>query len=272
MTAPSPTFTPPNLTSRDLIAALDLPVATRVNQRVPKKLLVENGSPTAADKRLIQDGIEEIAWVAALKPANIGVPEFRDELRAYLELAVLCITLRQQAKTSRIAELMHRAVPYPLVLILEDGADVLMSLAHIRSAQKEVDKTVLADAATQVRFEDHVVAGDAATRKAFLQALSHSRQPRADLYALYQGWIDTMTALQAARITGRFVTSTSPEQAAAQRAALHRCREIDGLVASRRLAAAKEKQIARQMAINLDIERLEQERVATVAQLDSGNT
>ena len=52
-----------------------------MNQRVPKKLLVENGAPTAADKRRINDGIEDIHWLAALKPATIGVPEFRDKVR-----------------------------------------------------------------------------------------------------------------------------------------------------------------------------------------------
>jgi Domain of unknown function (DUF4391) len=271
MTAPglNPSSSP--LTSRDLIAALDLPGAALVNQRVPKKLLVENGSPTAADKKLIQDGIEEVIWVAALKPANIGVPEFRDELRAYLELVVLCITLRQPAKTSRIAELVHRAIPYPLVLILENGTEVLVSMVHIRWAQREADKTVLDEDRVEVRFGDHVT-GDAASLKAFLQALSLSRQPRADLYALYQGWIDTTTALQAAGITGRFVASTSPEEAAARRSALQRCREIDNQVANLRLGAAKEKQIARQVAINLDIKRLEQERASAVSRLNEGNS
>ena len=47
-----------NVTS--IIAALALPDSALVNQRVPKKLLAENGAPTAADKRWINEGIEEI--------------------------------------------------------------------------------------------------------------------------------------------------------------------------------------------------------------------
>ena len=75
-----------------LLAALDLPASSRVDQRVPKKLLLENGAPTAADKRLINDGIEELLWLAALKPTTIGVPEYRDDVREYLEIAVLRLT------------------------------------------------------------------------------------------------------------------------------------------------------------------------------------
>jgi len=65
----------------DMVAALALPADTRIERRVPKKLLVEQGAPTAADKRQIQDGIEDLVWVAALKPNNIGVTAFRDEVR-----------------------------------------------------------------------------------------------------------------------------------------------------------------------------------------------
>ena len=33
-----------------------------MDQRVPKKLLLEQGAPTAVDKRQIQDGIEDMVW------------------------------------------------------------------------------------------------------------------------------------------------------------------------------------------------------------------
>ena len=56
------------MSSDTLIDALDLPAGSRVDQRVPKKLLLENGAPTVADKRIIGDGIEELLWLAALLP------------------------------------------------------------------------------------------------------------------------------------------------------------------------------------------------------------
>ena len=77
-----------------LISALALPASCRVDQRVPKKMLIENGAPTAADKRLLNDTIAEIQWIAALKPNTVGVPDYRDEEREYLEVAVLSIATR----------------------------------------------------------------------------------------------------------------------------------------------------------------------------------
>ena len=102
------------MTVANVIAALDLPAGTYVNRRVPKKLLVEHGAPTAADRRRIKDGIEEVCWLAALKPTTIGVLEFRDNAREYLEIAVLSAALRAGAQADRLAELIHRAVPYPV--------------------------------------------------------------------------------------------------------------------------------------------------------------
>ncbi|MBF0341169.1 MAG: DUF4391 domain-containing protein, partial [Magnetococcales bacterium] len=56
-----------------ILQALSLPPEVRVDRRVAKKLLMEQGAPTAADKRIIQEGVDEMHWVAALKPMNIGV-------------------------------------------------------------------------------------------------------------------------------------------------------------------------------------------------------
>ncbi|HEX7635769.1 MAG TPA: DUF4391 domain-containing protein [Noviherbaspirillum sp.] len=272
----------PRLFAADLIAALGLPPAAMVNQRVPKKMLAENGASTVADRKLIQDHIEEITWVAALKPASAGVLEYKDDQRIYLELAVLCVTLRsdektngqldtKSAKVSRIAELLHRAIPYPLALLLDDGNNLFMSLVHIRWAQKEADKTVLDGelllAMLALPFSGDVGDGAIDARADFLSSLALSKQPRHDLRALYQGWMDTLSAWQAAAVTGRFVPSQSPAQAAERRAALHRCRELDAQIASLRLAAGKEKQMARQVAANLEIKALLAERQQVAASL-----
>jgi uncharacterized membrane protein len=102
---------------------------------------------------------------------------------------------------------------------------------------------------------------------AFLQALSITRQPRANLRVLYQGWLDTLTAYQASLITGMFTQSQTDEQAAARRASLLACRELEQQIASLRAAAGKEKQLARQVAMNLEIKQLQTKQQQASAQL-----
>ena len=244
----------------DLIAALALPADARVDQRVPKKLLLEQGAPTAADKRQIQDGIEELIWVAALKPTNIGVPAFRDEVREYLEIAVLTATLRAAAKATRLTELIHRAIPYPVVLVTAQGDGVSLSLAHKRWSQGETGAVVIEDVHRTAPLRADSLAPNEA---AFLASLALSRLPTRDLFALYQGWLDRVAALEAATITGAFAVPDTDERAAAQRDALAAHARLQRDIARLRAQAQREKQLNRRVELNLAIKRLESELTLT---------
>jgi hypothetical protein len=213
-------------------------------------MLADNAAATAADKRNILDGIGEIQWLAALKPTNIGVPEFRDDTRTYLELAILSLSVRAGAKTARLVELVHRAIPYPVLLIVHAEDGLALSLAHIRQAHNEADKTVLDGESVLATIPVDAIG------HSFLQAMALPLQPRSDLFALYQGWIDTVMALQAAQLTGHFTASVNPEQAAVRRAALRQCHDLTVQIATLRKAATKENQLARQVDLNLALLRL----------------
>jgi len=238
----------------DLLAALDIPASAMVNQRVPKTLLVKNGAPTAGDKRLINEGIEVVQWLAALKATTIGVPEYRDAAREYLEIAVLQADLRTGANANRLSELMHRAIPYPVFLITQQGNDFSLSLAHIRWSLAQAGEMVL-DGNMVISKNLAGMREDIA--RAFLKELSLLVQPHGSLYTLYQGWMDMLLALEAARITGTFRVAGSTEESEARREALMACVQLEKGINSMRAAARKEKQVAKLVALNLELKQLE---------------
>jgi hypothetical protein len=248
-----------------LINALAIPQEALVDQRIPKKLLLEQGAPTAADKRQIQDGIEEMTWVAALKPTNIGVPSFRDAAREYLEISVLTVALRPTAKPTRIIELIHRAIPYPLVLVAAQGDNVSLSLAHKRWSQGETGKVVIEDVHRTAPFRPDAPKAEEAL---FLASLALSTLPARDLFALYQGWLDRIAALEAAGITGVFAPPASDDRAAALREALNTFATLRREIAVLRAQTAKEKQVYRRVEMNLKIQRLEAQLASIPPQLN----
>lgn len=254
------------MNAETIISALGLPDSARVNQRVPKKLLVENGAPTAADKRRINEGIEEIQWLASLKPNTIGVPDYCDDVREYLEIALLTVTLRQDAKAGRLAELIHRAIPYPLFLVLLQGDQAILSLAHKRRAQNEAGKFVLDGDLVEVTFSGNTPLS-AEVNRLFLDALALGNQPRANLLLLYHGWIDTLVALQASQLSGTFIQAVTNEAVIARREAVQMCRELEMKIAVLRNAAVKEKQMARRVELNLEIKGFEVELAASARTL-----
>ncbi len=244
------------MTADDLLAALDLPAIAAVAQRVPKRLLVENGAPTAADKRRINEGVDEVAWVAALKPTTIGVPEYRDTVREYLEIAVLRMTLHATAKPGRLVELVHRAIPYPLLLVTVQAGAVRVSAAHKRWSEGEAGKTVLDGEVTEAIIEFP----EANLDEEFGRALAVGRQPRQSMFTVYQGYMDLLRAANAAQITGQLVLPRSREESAAFQIALNDYGRLEAEVVRVRALAATESQMARQVELNLELVRIERER------------
>lgn len=246
------------------LAALDLPASALVNQRVSKKLLAENAARTATDRRRINEGIEEIHWLAVLKPTTVGVPAFRDAVREYLEIAVLSAVIRPGPRMSRLVNLIHRAIPYPVYLIAADNHSLAISLVHKRWSLGESGHTV---------FDGYVVSAvidaqrDSQISEPFLRAMPIAQQPRGNLYLLYQGWTDTLTALLAARITGVFAQAESPSQAELRRNALSECERLEALMIDLRADALKESQLSRKVAINMDLKRVQSEYSAARANL-----
>ena len=243
------------------IAALKLPPSSRVDRRVPKKLLLEHGAPTAADKRYINEGIEEIRWLAALKPDTIGVPAFRNAECEYVEIALIALTLRPGAKGTRLIELLHRAIPYPVLLLTDMPEASSLSVAHKRWALNEGDKMVLDGEVIAADWKD---GQECAWHARFLEALALERQPRTSLRTLYQGWLDLLTAALAARRTDVFAVADSSAQSETRREALRTCDLLDVEIDRVRAAAAKEKQMPRLVNLNAELKKLETERVAAL--------
>jgi len=247
-----------------ILDALSIPPDARVDQRVPKKLLLEQDIPTPADKHQIQDRIEELLWVAALKPTNIGVPSYRDNIRDYLEIAVVTVTLRQTAKVPRITELVHRTIPYPVVLISDHDDAISLSLAHKRWSQGEIGKVVIEDIRQTKPFHPE---SPTDVELSFLTGLRISSLPRTNLFTLYQGWLDCIAWLEAAQITGNITSLTLGKRSKDLWNTLDEYTRISRDITALRSQAEKEKQLNRRVELNLRIKKLEAELAGTLKTL-----
>lgn len=239
-----------------IIDALGLPSEARVDARVPKKLLAEHGAPTSADKRAIQEGIDELQWLAACKPSTIGVPSFADDTHDYLEIAVIACAFRPGAKAARLIKLIHRAIPYPVLLVTTDEQGLALSAAHKRHAQNEANKFIIKRI---VSVEGIKIKQLNVAEEAFLRNISLVKQFRRDLFTLYGGWLARIEALNAARLNGAFAESDEPEAIERRREALEAHARLTREITCLRAKAIREKQLNRRIDLNLQIQRLEAE-------------
>jgi hypothetical protein len=247
------------VTVEQAIAALSMPPDVRVDLRVPRTQLTAHGAPTRADERILAQGLDELFWVASLRPDRIAVPALRDDAREYLEVVVFTARLRPAAKVARIVELIHRSIPYPLVLVVEHADRVLLSLAHKRASAAERERVVLDGEVLDGPLSDDAIGG------AFLAALSVAGLPRNDLFALYQGLIERLQALLVGRLTGAFALPATPASVDLRRDGLRRYDAVAREVASMRRLGLREKQVQRRVELSIGIRRLEGDLEGIVA-------
>jgi Domain of unknown function (DUF4391) len=228
-----------------IIRALALPKSAMVGRRVPKNLLVEHGAVTVVDRKAVETGIERIDWIASLKPSTIGVAAYSDDEREASEIAVLTMQLRPNAKGARIATLLHRAIPYPLLLVSEMDSAVTISLAPKRhtlaKGSAQVTEAIITSPSVNTTSD--------AVRSSFLASLSIANLPPASLWSLYCGLIERIEAYAAARAGADWRMPSNQIQAAMRREALAEHALAVKDLARLRSHASREKVVAQAVAL-----------------------
>lgn len=247
------------LTVEGLIAAIAMPPDVRVDLRVPRTQLVAHGVRTRADERILEHGLDELHWVATLRPDRIAVPAFRDDVREYLEIVVFSANLRPAAKVDRVVELLHRAIPYPMVLVAKHIDRVLFSLVHKRASVAERARVVLDGEVMTTSL------GAAPFDEEFLATLPLVALPRGDLFMLYQGLVERLQALLVARLTGTFSLPSTPAAVDVRREGVRRYDLLAREIASKRRQGVRERQVQRRVDLGLSIRRLEDDLAALIA-------
>jgi len=238
-----------------LYTAMALPGSCRLGKRVYKKLFIENGSMTAADKRAFTDDIDNILWAYTLKPSTLPVQTYVDDEREYHEVAIIQVNLKAAKRTRRICEVVQRTIPYPIFLVLAYPPCFCICVAQKRFSRAEHGAIVAED----IRLTPWINGEEPeALHEQFVESLALSTLPQTDFLALYSGLVDRLAALEAARLTGEYQLSASPQHAVERLKCLAVCRGIEQEIAELRASLKKETHFNRQVELNTKIKSLDQ--------------
>lgn len=98
--------------------------------RLPKELLRKETFRIEGDKSVIVSAISS-AWVISFRHDTCGIAPYKDENQNYSELLFICVQLNNAVSDKqilRLQELLHIAVPYPLLLALDAGESLHLSI------------------------------------------------------------------------------------------------------------------------------------------------
>ena len=252
---------------------LAIPDTCHLGKRVFKKLFHENAKLGVADKKALRDDIDTITWVYTFKPTTIPIHAYKDDEREYDEVALLQVDLKTQKRTGRIVEIIHRAIPYPLVLVFVFETSVVISLAHKRFSQAERGAIVAEEFVTTEwidlapRAGPPPRSGPTPIRQAFLDSLAVTKLSQTHFYAFYSALMDRLIALDCARLTGEYRIEAAAERREARQERLAQCHQLEVRIAETRAAAKREKQLNRLADLNVTIKRLQGQLAEMAMQL-----
>ncbi len=120
-----------------LVDYLKWPVASVFSIKMTKKVLKEIQSD--ANQGLL-DSIEKMTWTGSLKPQHLKIPAFINEEYCYDEVEFIEVELREKAVADRVARLLQKTIPYPLVLGFIYKEEFCFQLAEKTIHQQQKDK------------------------------------------------------------------------------------------------------------------------------------
>jgi len=116
----------------DIYEYMNIPSKCELGNTIFKKLFYENAKLNRADKELFIRHVDKIKWNYCLKPINIPIKPFKDDIREYNEIEVITVKIKLSNKTKRLAEIIMRSIPYPMVLVFENKNKIQIFTAHQR--------------------------------------------------------------------------------------------------------------------------------------------
>lgn len=182
-----------------------IPDSCLLGKRVYKKLFHENAVLSATDKKALRDDVNTIVWQYTFKPSTMPIKGYQDDTREYLEVALLQVNLKNIRRVKRLAEIIHRAIPYPLILVFVFNNSCLISLAHKRFSQAEKD-AIVAESFQATGWLD--LSDLRNVQLDFLESMDLSTWSHVHFYAFYKAAMARVVALNCAEYSGMYSLET----------------------------------------------------------------
>jgi Domain of unknown function (DUF4391) len=178
-----------------------IPESCRLGKRVYKRLFHENAKLSATDKKALRDDVDTILWQYTFKPTTIPIQPYEDDQLEYHEVAFLQVNLKQTGRVNRLAEIVHRAIPYPLFVVFVSDMTCSISLAYKRFSQAEKE-AIVAEGFQATGWLD--LSNPTQNQAAFLESLDISTWPHTHFFAFYRAAMDRVIALACAEHSGHY--------------------------------------------------------------------
>ncbi|PWN06120.1 DUF4391 domain-containing protein [Rhodohalobacter mucosus] len=243
---------------------LKLPEKCRLDKPVYKKLFYENAKFSVTDKKWFTKDINHIRWKYSIKPTVTLIFPVKEEHFHYDEIAVIEVDLENDHHVNRLTDIIHRAIPYPMMIVFKGKQWVRLSVADKRFNLADNQAATIEEYWVTEQIDENLKAN---SDRAFVEQLAYDKQPRLNLKVFYKGWIDAFTAYKVASVTGNFEMLDEQSKKQQRIKALNEHRDLEEQIEALKVKLKKEEAFNEKVKLNVDIKELEKQLKQIAKQL-----
>jgi hypothetical protein len=201
---------------------LEVPTNCVVDSVIPKKEVFEAADLKNKDKRIFTDLIKQIKWSYNFTEDNIRVEKYVDEKRRYDEVELININLKydnvhkidvgkfkEDDKIDRIADIIMRFIPYPIILTMQYDNELKFYTAHIRESKADYDKIVIDGKILSTNWMD--IDNLSEIEDDFISKIQFDNLDRTDFYSFYNSYFEAIVQHDGAIMAGGTVNLSVEE-------------------------------------------------------------
>ena len=191
---------------------LEVPRDCIVDSVIPKKDIFDVADSKTKDKKIFTDLIKQIKWCYNFTEENIRVSPYEDSERKYGEVELININLKydnvhkigagkfkEDEKIDRIADVVMRFIPYPLILTMQYENELKFYASHIRESKQDYDKIVL-EKKRSTNWMD--IDNLSEIEDDFITKIQFDNLERSDFYKFYNNYLEAIVQHDAAILAG----------------------------------------------------------------------
>lgn len=201
---------------------LEVPTNCVVDSVIPKKEVFEAADLKNKDKRIFTDLIKQIKWCYNFTEDNIRVEKYVDEKRRYDEVELININLKydnvhkidvgkfkEDDKIDRIADIVMRFIPYPIILTMQYDNELKFYTAHIRESKADYDKIVIDGKILSTNWMN--IDNLSEIEDDFISKIQFDNLDRTDFYSFYNSYFEAIVQHDGAIMAGGTVNLSVEE-------------------------------------------------------------
>lgn len=231
----------------DIGNCLNIPASCSVENTIYKKLFYDNGELSVEDKNLFVENVNKITWMYCLKPETINIQPYKDEERDYPEIEIIEVTLYENTRVKKIAEIIMHTIPYPMLLIFKLEDKLQLYVAHQRINKNDNSKNTI----------DEIISTEWISENCLLfEKLNIKKMRFTNYYTLYTDLVDDIIIYNLSSVMSVKPDITGEK---AQEITKH-IESLELQINSLKVKLNKETQFNRKIEINIEIKKLQQQK------------